>query len=1039
MNAVPVAVCAVAGRFPGAPDVEAYWAMLRDGRSGLTRLDAAALAQVPRRLREHPRYVPVAGVIEGQDAFDPDPFGLTDAEAALLDPQHRHFLECAWQALERAGHGGGRDAGSVGVFAGAAESAYLASNLVGRWDPTGGGHDPIGSLQTALSTQLDYLPLQVAYRLDLTGPAVAVATSCSTSLVAVHLAVQSLVAGECDTALAGGASMIVPQGRGYVHVPDGVYSADGVVRPFSADGTGIVYTQGVGAVVLRRLADAVAAGDPVLAVVLGSAANNDGAGKAGFTAPSVRGQARVVAEALDVAGVVPHDIGFVEAHGTATRLGDPIEVAALRRVFGDRGPAWCGLGSVKGSIGHANSAAGIASLIKSVLAVHHRTLPASLHSRPHNPHLGLDGSPFAVVEQTRPWDTPPHAGVSSFGIGGTNVHVVLGPPPEPAPTTSDPRPQLHVVSAATSEAAAATARAVAATVSAPSPGVEPADVAHTLARGRTHLRYRVAGVGGALADAGVVAVPQTPPQVILAFPGAGGHYARMGAGLYRDEPVFAASVDATAERLAPLVGADPREAFAGDEPRWVRDVALAVPALYAVSLATARLLLSWGVRPDVVLGHSLGECTAAVVAGALSEDDGARLVAARCAAAGRAAGGGAMLAVPLSAADVTERLARHPDLDLAAVNAPGACLVSGPTDAVSDFAAQVRGEGLDPTALRLDAAMHSRRVEPALADLRRAMAGLAGSAPDIALVSTVTGRSAGAEIGRGDHWLRQLRMPVLFSQALRAAVTRPSVLVEVGPGTTLAGLARRHGLPDLLDTAVTLVADEPETATCRSALGRLWAHGVDVDPGAPTGHRRRRVTVPGYAFRRRRLWIDPPQPGAGPPGPGPAGEALLHVPVWQEQAPAGPAAPTGPFHVVGAGPLADALRTRPTPGDDDPDPEEHQASSRGRPIVVVAEDGGVPGPVADRAARAVLGLAGAVAGAPEASAVVLVTRGGVQVAGDPAPDPAAAALRVLPRILGQERPGLRWATVDLARVPPAGRDPAGDDPAGREPAGREPA
>jgi acyl transferase domain-containing protein/thioesterase domain-containing protein len=1032
VSATPVAVCGVAGRFPGAPDVDAYWELLRDGRDGLTRLGPDALARVPRRLRGHPRYVPVAGLLEGQDAFDPDPFGLTDAEAALLDPQHRHFLECAWQALERAGHGGGRGAGSVGVFAGAAESAYLAGNLAGRWDPTGGGLDPVGSLQTALSTQLDYLPLHVAYRLDLTGPAVAVATSCSTSLVAVHLAVQSLVAGECDTAVAGGASMIVPQGQGYVHVPDGVFSADGVVRPFSADGTGIVYTQGAGAVVLRRLDDARAAGDPVLAVVLGSAANNDGAGKAGFTAPSVRGQARVVAEALAVAGVAPGDVGLVEAHGTATRLGDPIEVAALRRVFGERGPAWCGLGSVKGSIGHANSAAGVASLIKAVLAVHHRTLPASLHSRPHNPHLGLDGSPFAVVEETRPWDTPPHAGVSSFGIGGTNVHVVLGPPPEPLPAPADPRPQLLVVSGATPEAAAATARAVAGTVTGAPGGAAPADVAHTLARGRAHLRYRVAGVDGALAEAPVVAASPTAPQVVLAFPGAGGHYAGMGAGLYRDEPVFAAAVDATAQRLAPLVGADPREAFAGGDPRWVRDVALAVPALYTVSLATARLLRSWGVRPDVVLGHSLGECTAAVVAGALSEDDGARLVAARCAAAGRAAGGGAMLAVPLPAAEVTRRLARHPELDLAAVNAPASCLVSGPVAAVSALADELRADGLDPTVLRLDAAMHSRRVEPALADLRRAVAGLAGSAPEVPLVSTVTGLPASAELGRGEHWLRQLRMPVLFSDALRAAVTRPSVLVEVGPGTALAGLARRHGLSELLDAVVTLSPDEPETATCRAALGRLWALGVDVDPGAPAGDRRRRVTVPGYEFRRRRLWIDPPETGtasAAHATAGTADDALLHLPVWQEEPPSAPVDRGVPFDVAGTGPLADALRLRGAPGHGPdgrsgghrvPDPD---TDTTARPLVLVEEDAGGTGPAVDRAARAVRALADAVARAPRASVVVLVTRGGAQVAGDPAPDPATAAVRVLPRVLGQERPGLRWATMDLA---PAGDVAAAD-------------
>lgn len=426
-----LAIVGSACRFPGASDLDAYWDLLRTGREGLTRFTDADLDErgVPAAMRARPGYLPVGGLIADQDRFDPAPFGLTDAEAALLDPQHRLFLQAAWHALEHAGHGGGRVAGSVGVFAGSMQSAYLASNLAGRWDPTGAGPDPLGSLATAMATQPDYLPLQVAYRLDLTGPAVAVATSCSTSLVAVHLAAQSLLSGECDTALAGGVSLIVPQGQGYLHVPDGVFSADGRVCPFGAAGTGIVYTQGVGVVVLRRLADALASGDDVLAVLHGSAVNNDGADKAGFTAPSVRGQARAVAEALAVARVEPTQVGLLEAHGTATPLGDPIELAALRRVFGD-GPAWCGLGSVKGNIGHADSAAGVASLIKAVLAVRHRTLPATLHAEPVNPALALDGSPFALLTATRPWDTPPYAGVSSFGIGGTNAHVVLGPAPQ---------------------------------------------------------------------------------------------------------------------------------------------------------------------------------------------------------------------------------------------------------------------------------------------------------------------------------------------------------------------------------------------------------------------------------------------------------------------------------------------------------------------------------------------------------------------------------------------------------------------------------
>ncbi|MEV1147709.1 beta-ketoacyl synthase N-terminal-like domain-containing protein, partial [Micromonospora sp. NPDC049799] len=513
-----VAVTAVACRFPGAPDADAFWRMLVESREGLTRFTDEELAArgVPPRTRRDPSYVPVGGLIDGQDLFDPLPFGFTDAEAALLDPQQRLFLECAWQALEGAGHGGGKDAGAVGVFAGAAHSAYLTSNLAGRWDPTGAGPDPGGSLQTAVSTHTDYLPLQVAYRLGLTGPAIAVNTTCSTSLVAVHLAVQSLLAEECDTALAGGASLIVPQGQGYRHVPDGIFSVDGRVRPFSADGTGIVYSQGVGVVVLRRLADALADGDPVLAVVHGTAVNNDGADKAGFTAPSVRGQARVIAEALAVAGVAPRQVGYVEAHGTATRLGDPVEVAALRQVFGS-GPAWCGLGSVKSTIGHANTAAGIAAFIKTVLARRHGVVPASLHARPANELLGLDGSPFEVVTETRPWPDRPYTGVSSFGIGGTNCHVVLGPAPEREPSEPDPRPQLLVTSGHDPDSAQAGGAALARVPV----DRHLADVAHTLATGRVHGPHRVAVVAG---PAGTRRVPapvraaSRPPRLVFAFP-----------------------------------------------------------------------------------------------------------------------------------------------------------------------------------------------------------------------------------------------------------------------------------------------------------------------------------------------------------------------------------------------------------------------------------------------------------------------------------------------------------------------------------------
>lgn len=1015
-----LAVVGMACRFPGAPDLDAYWQLLRSGREGLTRFTDADLDThgVPRALRDRPRYVPVGGLIDDQDRFDPAPFGLTDAEAALLDPQQRLFLQSAWHALEHAGHLGGRDvsgAGSVGVFAGSMQSAYLASNLAGRWDPTGAGPDPLGSLATAMATQPDYLPLQVAYRLDLTGPAVAVASSCSTSLVAVHLAAQSLLAGECDTALAGGVSLIVPQGQGYLHVPDGVFSADGTMRPFGAGGTGIVYTQGVGVVVLRRLADALASGDDVLAVLHGTAVNNDGADKAGFTAPSVRGQARAVAEALAVAGVEPAQVGMLEAHGTATPLGDPIELAALRRVFGD-GPAWCGLGSVKGNIGHTNSAAGVASLIKTVLALQHRTLPATLHAEPVNPALGLEGSPFALLTGTRPWSTPPHAGVSSFGIGGTNAHAVLGPAPQRPAHGPDPRPALLVVSAATAEAARATAEAV--TVAGPD-----ADVAHTLAVGRRALSHRVAAVGAGLGSAPVVRAGR--PRLLVAFPGAGSPYPGMGGQLHRTEPVFADAVDECAELLAPHLGTDVRDALdPGCPPARIADPGFGLPALFAVSYGLAQLFASWGARPDALVGHSLGECVAAAVSRALPLPDAARLVAARCLAASRAATGGAMLAVALDEPGLAPHLAAHPDLDLAAVNAPGACTVSGPATAVDALAADLASAGVGATRLRVAAAMHSRVMDSEQPALRAALAGLAGAAASIPVHSTV---AADADLTDPEHWVRQLRTPVRFSAALRAALDadhgRDAVLLELGPGTTLCGLARRHADPALRATVSALPEpDGDEQASVRTALGVLWTHGAPADPATLSRPDARRTAVPGYAFERRRLWIDPPAPAAAGADPRVDTAEPLQLPGWELTPPIAPDRPEPGqrWRVAGHGPLADALR-RALPAVDSDNPAD---------MIVVGDEliGGHPSDHLDGRARTRAGVVvetvaafGSVTAAlPNATAarLLLVTRGGERVGTGPAPDPAAAALRVLPRVLGQERPALAWTALDL--------DPAGD-------------
>ncbi|MEV5539914.1 SDR family NAD(P)-dependent oxidoreductase [Saccharopolyspora shandongensis] len=1016
-----IAVTGLACRFPGAPDAAAFWEMLVTGREGLTQFSEEELSArgVPQRLRAHPDYVPVGGLIDGQDMFDPEPFGLTDAEAALLDPQQRLFLEAAWQALEQAGHGCGLGAGSVGVFAGAAHSSYLASNLADRWNPTGGGADPVGSLQTAMATHADYLPLQVAYRLNLTGPAIAMNTTCSTSLVAVHTAAQSLLNEECDTAVAGGVSLIVPQGHGYLHVAEGIYSADGKVRPFSADGSGIVYSQGVGAVVLRRLDDALADGDPVLAVLRGSAVNNDGADKAGFTAPSLRGQARVIAEAQAIADVDPRQIGYVEAHGTATRLGDPVETAALRRIFGDSGPAWCGLGSVKSNIGHANTAAGIASFIKTVLAIQHGILPASLHAEPVNDLLQLASSPFEVITETKPWQGPEFAGVSSFGIGGTNCHVVLGPAPSQPALQPDPRPQILTVSAHSRAAAEQTAAAIAEAES-----LDASDLAHTLQSGRPVLPFRVAravhdGDLAALRNGAAVQALSGQPRVVFAFPGAGSQYPGMGSRLYAEESVFRDCVDECAELLHPLLGADIREAVIGEAAHErVRDAAYGLPALFAVSLATARLLGSWGVRPDVVLGHSLGEYTAAVVAGGLSLPDAARLVAVRCTGASRAAGDGSMLAIQLPENEVADLLASHPEVDLAAVNAPDSCVVSGPRPAIEALAA-----GLDDNnrsaLLHVDAALHSRLVEPAMPALRAAAEALPPRSPAVPMVTTVTGTYADAELSTADHWVRQLRNTVRFSDALHTAVDHetPAIVLQVGPGSALAGLARRNSLAALHTALTTFTTEEPDEAiSIRDAVGQLWAHGHDVDFAAQHTAPRRRIAAPGYAFQRRKLWIDPTEPRQARTEVEPDPAEPLQIARWQQLPPADqPASLPGRWVLAAA--ADDALAAA----------VQRELKTQGADCVTVDELSGVTEPVAgvlvlaDGAGEDVTTgilrhaeLARALSGLEPVPPLLLqVTRGAEQVDSQDRPDPVQGALRVLPRVLGQELRGLRWRTLDL--------------------------
>ncbi|HXV92271.1 MAG TPA: type I polyketide synthase, partial [Pseudonocardia sp.] len=926
----PIAVVGLACRYPQAPGAEALWELLLGEHEALTRFGDAELAQrgVPAALRRNPNYVPVGGVIDDQDRFDPAPFGIADSEADVLDPQQRLFLECAWHALEDAGHGGARDCGVVGVYAGSALSGYLLGNLAHRFDLTGGA-DPAGNLALHAANVADYLPLRVAHRLGTTGPAVGIGATCATSLAAVHLAVQALLSGECDTAIAGGVSLRVPQGHGYLHVPDGPFSRDGHTRPYAEGASGAVFTQGVGVVVLRRLADALRDGDPVSAVVLGSALGNDGAERVGFTAPSAAGQARTIAEAHAVAGVEPAQLSYVEGHGTGTLLGDPMEVQALRRVFGPARRPWCGLGSIKGNIGHADSAAGIAGLVKTVLALRHRTLPASLHARRPRTDLGLDGSALRLVAEAEPWepvDGARLAGVSSFGIGGVNCHVVLGEAPaEPVPAADD-RPQLVTISAATAAACRATTERVADRLA--DPALPLADAAHTLATGRAVLAVRTAAVltpegsGAELRRAPVVDAPATPPRVVFAFPGGDAQHAGMLRDLYADEPVLAAVVDRLADAFRARTGDDPREVLLAP-PGAGEDAARAprtgLPAGFTAAVALTALLGHHGVRPDLVLGHSIGEYAAAVTAGALTAEDAAEIVAERSLRMAELPAG-AMLSVALGETAARAVLAEEPALDLAAVNAADACVLSGPHDVVEATARRLAARGVTARVLPMATAAHSRLVEPAVPALRAVAASLRTGALAVPMVSTVTGRLLDdAGIADPEHWARHLRASVRFGDALDTALAGgPAIVVQVGGGAMIASLAARRGRAAVPAALTTVPAPDdhgtPGRAAFLAALGGLWSHGVPVDLAATHRPGRRRVRLPGYAFERRRFWVDPPVRPSGAPRIGPAVDEPdptepLQLPAWRRLTPlTGGPAPGSRWLVWGAGPWARAVR-----------------------------------------------------------------------------------------------------------------------------------
>jgi amino acid adenylation domain-containing protein len=867
-----VAIIGMSGRFPGANGVAAFWENLKAGVDSITFFSEEEMreAGVPASLLADPNYVPARGVITGVSELDAPFFGYSPREAELIDPQQRLFLECSWEAVEDAGYEPSRLPGDVGVFAGAGMNTYLFNLFA---DPE--ALERLGSFNLMIGNDKDYLAPRVSYKLGLKGPSISVQTACSTSLVAVHLACQSLLAGECDAALAGGVSVRVPD-AGYRYEEGMVFSRDGRCRTFDAGASGFVGGSGVGVVVLRRLADALRDGDPIRAVVRGSAVNNDGAFKVGFTAPSVEGQAQAIVQALAVAGVDPGTIGYVEAHGTGTEMGDPIEIAALSQAFGPQAaPGGCLIGSVKTNIGHLDAAAGVAGLIKATLVLQHRQVPPSLNFEQSNPRLRLEESPFRVATRLTDWEDRPEprrAGVSSLGIGGTNAHVVLEEAPPLAPGTLGGPWQLLALSAR-SETALARAIDNLGRHLREHPGTDIADTAYTLQTGRRRFDHRAVALCSGVpdtADAAAVLDGADPERLLFGagdagsvaflFSGQGAQHPGMGADLYRFEPTFRGEVDRACEILRPILGLDLRASLypaAGDEAAAARRLAqteITQPALFAIEHALARQWMAWGVRPAAMIGHSIGEYVAACIAGVFSLEEALAVVAER----GRlmaAMAPGAMLAVSLPEAEVLPWLT--PELSVAAVNGPRRTVVAGPEPAIAGLEAALAGRGIDRRRLRTSHAFHSAAMEPALAPFAERLRRLRLAPPSVPFVSNVTGTwITAAEATDPAYWVRHLRGTVRFAGGLAELLREPGrLLLEVGPGNSLATLAREGG--------ATAFASLPHPSDRRSdlaflltSLGRLWLAGVEVDwPAFHAGERRLRVPLPTYPFERQSYWL----------------------------------------------------------------------------------------------------------------------------------------------------------------------------------------
>ncbi|MEM9193364.1 MAG: type I polyketide synthase, partial [Myxococcota bacterium] len=881
INESDIAIVGMACRFPGADTPAEYWDNLRNGVESIsffTEDELLAEGESPARLRQ-PNYVPAAGAMSDMEMFDGEFFGFSPKESAILDPQHRHFLEVSWEALEDAAHPPERFDGPIGVYAGCGMGSYFYFNLCSNPALV---NDVGMFLLRHTGNDKDFLATRVSYLFNLSGPAVNVQTACSTSLVAVHLACQSLLGREIDMAIAGGVTIEIPHRRGYLYHEGEVLSPDGHCHAFDHRGQGTVFGSGAGAVVLRRLEDAIEDRDHIYAVIRSSAINNDGSRKVGYLAPSVDGQAAAMVEAHELGEVAADTIGYVECHGTGTAMGDPIEVSALTQAFRQSTDKkqFCRIGSVKTNIGHLDTAAGVASLIKAALALHHGELPPTLNFEKPNPSIEFAESPFIVNDALTPWprnSAPRRAAVNSLGVGGTNAHAVLEEAPlRNVPDSKEDSFQLLCFSGKSGAALDAYQKRLLAHLE--SADVSLADVAFTLAEGRQAFsRRRVLAVR--TKDEAIALLREPDPRRVFThtavdgeaslafmFPGGGSQYPAMGRGLYESEPVYRNALDRGLRLLQDKTGEDDRRFFFPDAPDELNEelalMRYQLPTIFLTEYALAQLWMDRGLRPAALIGHSMGENTAACIAGVISFEDCLSLVLLRGQLMDKSEPG-AMLSISLPANQVEELMG--PELELSIINGPELACVSGPAGPIEALEEQLAEQEIEAQRLRIPIAAHSRLLDSMLPEFRAFLESIPLRAPTIPFVSNLTGTWIRDDEARSpEYWTKHVRQTVRFADGVGVLLEEPNrVLLEVGPGRTLTSLARSHprAMPSL--NAVGSLRHRDEDVDDRTYLGsmfgRLWAAGAVSDLSPLFDEDRQRVSLPTYAFQHQPYFIEPGQ------------------------------------------------------------------------------------------------------------------------------------------------------------------------------------